>query len=83
MISVLVIVVFVENEFSTTFTLYPVIASPPVSDGGDHCTDRLLQVLLMTVMFSGGLGSVMRYCIVGTHHFHNEIHLWSSSHLLS
>ena len=35
-ISVLVIVVFVVNEFSATSTMYPVIASPPVSDGGDH-----------------------------------------------
>ena len=36
MISVLIILVFVVNEFLATFTLYPVIASPPVSDGGDH-----------------------------------------------
>ena len=34
----LVMVVFVEIKilFPVTFTLYPVIASPPVSDGGDH-----------------------------------------------
>ena len=36
MISVLVTLVFVENGFLATFTMYPVIASPPVSDGGDH-----------------------------------------------